>query len=109
MANAAAAKRATEPAPVALAPDPPEAEDLNAAVITLEWNGQTVGTIPKRRGRWPSKAGRLFEEEKYVGALQCLLGGEAYAKLEDEICPFIDDLDEFANHAGTIIQRECIP
>lgn len=116
--STAAAKRT---APLAAAPPPAEEpelteaqqaekerRELDAATITLEWNGQVVGTIPKRRGRWPSKAGRLFEEDKYVGALQSLLGEEAYLRLED-LCPVIDDLNEFANHAGDVIQRECVP
>lgn len=90
-------------------PDKPAEVNLNDAVVTLEWNGQVVGTVPKRRGRWPSKAGRLFEEDKYVGALKSLLGEEAYTRLEEEICPVIDDLNAFADHAGTVINRECVP
>lgn len=88
---------------------PTEPENLNDAVVEIEWHGEVVGTVPKRRGRWPSKAGRLFEEDRYVSALRALLGEDTYTRIENEICPTIDDLNEFANHAGAVIARECVP
>ena len=109
--SGATAKRgpALAPAPDPAAEDAAEVVNPNDAVVELRWNDELVGTVPKRRGRWPSKAGRLFEEERHVLALKSLLGDEAYTRLEEEICPFVDDLEEFANHAGKVIQAECVP
>lgn len=81
-------------------------EDLNAAVVTLEWKGQTF-TLPKRRGRWPTRAAREFARENYLEAIIALIGEEAYGRLE-ELCPVVDDMNEFADYAGATINRECI-
>lgn len=81
-------------------------EDLNAAVVTLEWKGQTF-TLPKRRGRWPTRAAREFARENYLEAIIALIGEEAYQRLE-ELCPVVDDMNEFADYAGATINRECI-
>ncbi|QEA10783.1 tail assembly chaperone [Mycobacterium phage Weirdo19] len=83
------------------------AEALNRAVVTLEWKGQTF-TLPKRRGRWPTRAAREFGRENHLGAIVALLGEEAWARLE-ELCPVVDDINEFANYAGEKIAAECIP
>lgn len=56
-------------------------EDLNAAVVTLEWKDQTF-TLPKRRGRWPTRAAREFARENYLEAIIALIGEEAYQRLE---------------------------
>ncbi|KLI05788.1 hypothetical protein [Mycolicibacterium senegalense] len=82
-------------------------EDLNAAVVTLEWKDQTF-TLPKRRGRWPTRAAREFARENYLEAIIALIGDEAYQRLE-ELCPVVDDMNDFADYAGATIQRECIP
>jgi hypothetical protein len=84
-----------------------EAPDLNKAVVTLEWRGQTF-TLPKRRGRWPTRAAREFGRDNYVEAIVALIGEEAWARLE-EVCPVVDDVNEFADYAGDKIKRECIP
>ncbi|OCB46710.1 hypothetical protein A5721_10995 [Mycobacterium vulneris] len=81
-------------------------EDLNAAVVTLEWKDQTF-TLPKRRGRWPTRAAREFARENYLEAIIALIGEEAYQRLE-ELCPVVDDMNEFADYAGATINRECI-
>lgn len=81
-------------------------EDLNAAVVTLEWKDQTF-TLPKRRGRWPTRAAREFARENYLEAIIALIGEEAYQRLE-ELCPLVDDMNEFADYAGATINRECI-
>ena len=81
-------------------------EDLNAAVVTLEWKDQTF-TLPKRRGRWPTRAAREFARENYLEAIIALIGDEAYQRLE-ELCPVVDDMNEFADYAGATINRECI-
>ena len=80
--------------------------DLNAAVVTLEWKDQTF-TLPKRRGRWPTRAAREFARENYLEAIIALIGEEAYQRLE-ELCPVVDDMNEFADYAGATINRECI-
>lgn len=86
--------------------DDETAEDLNAATITLEWKDQTF-TLPKRRGRWPTRAAREFARENYLEAIIALIGEEAYQRLE-ELCPVVDDMNEFADYAGATINRECI-
>lgn len=87
-------------------PDDEAPEDLNAAVVTLEWKDQTF-TLPKRRGRWPTRAAREFARENYLEAIIALIGEEAYQRLE-ELCPVVDDMNEFADYAGATINRECI-
>ncbi len=82
-------------------------EDLNAATITLEWKDQTF-TLPKRRGRWPTRAAREFARENYLEAIIALIGEDAYQRLE-ELCPVVDDMNEFADYAGAKIQSDCIP
>ncbi|ORA24949.1 hypothetical protein BST13_33495 [Mycobacterium aquaticum] len=83
-----------------------EREALNKAVVTLEWKGQTF-TLPKRRGRWPTKAAREFARGNHLEGIAVILGDEAYARLE-ELCPVVDDLNEFADYAGEKIQSECV-
>ena len=82
-------------------------EALNKAVVELAWKGQTF-TIPKRRGRWPTRAAREFNRENYVEAIVALLGEEQWARLE-ELCPLVDDINEFAEYAGPKINAECVP
>ena len=84
-----------------------EAEELNAAVVELVWKGETF-TVPKRQGRWPVRAARAFEEGEYVKALVAFIGEEGWNRLE-HVCPVVDDLNEFSDYAGKVIQRECVP
>lgn len=102
-----AVKAVPDPDPSVDADRGEEPVNLNAAVVTLEWGGKTF-TIPKRRGRWPTKSAREFARGNDLEAIVVLLGEDAYAELE-QLCPFVDDLDEFANYAGEKIKRECIP
>ncbi|WP_319456865.1 MULTISPECIES: hypothetical protein [unclassified Mycobacterium] len=90
-----------------LTPDAEAVEDPNAAVLTLEWLGKTF-TMPKRRGRWPTDAAEAFEDDKNLKALRVLIGEEAWTQLK-ALCPFVDDLNEFADYAGAKIQNECVP
>ena len=82
-------------------------EDLNAAVVTLEWRGETF-TLPKRRGRWPTRAAREFGRDNYVEAIVALIGEEGWARLE-KVCPVVDDVNAFADYAGEKIKTECVP
>ena len=84
-----------------------EQEKLNKAVVTLEWKGQTF-TLPKRRGRWPTRAVREFGRDRHLEGIAVLIGEEAYAQLE-ALCPLADDMNEFADYAGGMIKRECVP
>lgn len=84
-----------------------EKRELDAATVELKWLGETF-TVPKRQGRWPVRAARAFEEGEYVKALVAFFGEEGWNRLES-ICPVVDDLNEFADYAGKVIQRECIP
>ena len=84
-----------------------EKRELDAAVVELEWRGETF-EIPKRQGRWPVRAARAFEEEQYVRALVAFLGEEGWERLE-RVCPVVDDLNEFSEYAGKVIRRECVP
>ena len=84
-----------------------ERQELNAATVPLEWRGE-VFEIPKRQGRWPVRAARAFEEGEYVKALVAFIGEEGWNRLE-RVCPVVDDLNEFSEYAGKVIQRECVP
>lgn len=81
--------------------------ELDAAVVELVWKGETFA-IPKRQGRWPVRAARAFEEGEYVKALVAFIGEDGWNRLE-MICPLVDDLNEFSDYAGKVIQRECVP
>ncbi|MCG5431241.1 hypothetical protein LV457_02915 [Mycobacterium sp. MYCO198283] len=82
-------------------------EDLNSAVVTLEWKGETF-TLPKRRGRWPIRAAREFGRENYFEAIIALIGEDGYDRLE-WVCPYVDDINDFADYAGRTINTECVP
>lgn len=82
-------------------------ENLNDAVVTLEWGGETW-TIPKRRGRWSTRAAREFGRDNYVEAIVALVGEEGWQRVE-AVCPYVDDLNAFADYAGARINAECIP
>lgn len=84
-----------------------ERRELDEAVVELSWKGETF-TVPKRQGRWPVRAARAFEEGEYVKALVSFIGEEGWNRLE-RICPVVDDLNEFSDYAGKVIQRECVP
>ncbi len=88
----------------------PEADEraaLNAEVITLEWKGHEF-TLPKRRGRWPTRAAREFGRDNHLEAIVILLGDEAWEQLL-ELCPVVDDINEFATYAGNKIAAEVVP
>lgn len=129
MPTGAAAKQRTEPADetpydppatgkghLAEVPAPTGQEDdeaaerrnLNEAMVELEWNGKVVGRLPKRRGRWTTDAAEFFEDEKFLSAIRELIGAQAWAEVK-AMCPLVDDLEEFADYAGKVIQRECVP
>lgn len=82
-------------------------EDLNAAVITLEWGGQTF-TIPKRRGRWPVKALRELGRSKWIEGLAILLGEKQWDALA-LVCPTGDEFDTFANYAAEQVTEHALP
>lgn len=85
-----------------------ERQALNEAMVELEWNGKVVGRLPKRRGRWTTDAAEFFEDEKFLSAIRELIGAQAWAEVK-AMCPLVDDLEEFADYAGKVIQRECVP
>lgn len=85
-----------------------EKRRLNEAMVELEWAGQVVGKLPKRRGRWTIDAAEYFEDEKFLSAIRELIGPDGWAKVK-ELCPLVDDLEEFADYAGEVIKRECVP
>lgn len=84
-----------------------EQAELNNATVELVWKGETF-TVPKRQGRWPVRAARAFEEGEYVKALVAFIGEDGWNRLE-RVCPVVDDLNEFSDYAGKVIQRECVP
>lgn len=93
--------------------DPPDVapeaqpEDLNKATVTLEWKGLELA-IPKRRGRWPVRALREFNRGRNIEGLVAIIGEENWARLE-LLCPTADDFEEFSDHAGATIDKQCIP
>lgn len=88
--------------------DEVERRRLNDAMIELEWAGKVVGKLPKRRGRWTTDAAEFFEDEKFLSAIRELIGPDSWAKVK-ELCPLVDDLEEFADYAGDVIRQECVP
>lgn len=104
---AAAKERPLEAVEVPDDEQTPEPVDLNKATVDLEWKGLKF-TIPKRRGRWPVRAYREFNRSRNIEGLVALIGEDGWARLE-LVCPTSDDFEEFSDHAGDVIQANCIP
>lgn len=88
----------------------PAGDEDKPAPADVEFDFRSITfTIPRRRGRWPTQALWCFQAggQADIAGIRILLGEKQWKAL-CAIAPFGDDLEEFRELLGKIVEEQVV-